>query len=62
MAKLTFVCPLTRRRVETEINLDAQSFAGLPRETTALPCPYCNEPHLLSEVSAWLGQLQTEHE
>ena len=59
---LKFMCPATGIEVDTGIELDAQSFAALPRESTKLVCPHCDEPHLLAGVSAWLGEIQTDFE
>jgi hypothetical protein len=56
MAPLKFICPRSGNEVDTGLDLDAQSFASLPRETTELSCPHCDEPHLLAGVSAWLGE------
>ena len=61
MAALKFLCPETGNVVDTEIDLDATSFARLPSEDTRLACPHC-EQHILAGVSAWLGQLQPEYE
>ena len=62
MAMLRFICPTTGHQVDTDLDLDAQSFAGLPRENTRLVCPYCSEPHLLAGVQAWLGEIEPEIE
>ena len=62
MPTLSFMCPVTGKVVDTGINLDAASFARLPRDSTELGCPPCNKPHLLAGVSAWLGELQPEYE
>jgi hypothetical protein len=48
--------------VDAEVDMDAASFAGLPRDKTELSCPHCNKPHVLAGVSAWLGELQPEYE
>jgi hypothetical protein len=61
MGPLKFICPSTSNQVDTGIEVDAQSFAGLPREITFLDCPHCPEPHQLARVSAWLGELHPEH-
>jgi hypothetical protein len=50
---------MTGNEVDTGLDLDAQSFAGLPRDTTELSCPHCDAPHVLAGVSAWLGELRT---
>jgi len=60
MAMLRFICPATGHQVDTDIELDAQSFAGLPRENTLLGCPYCHDSHLLAGVQAWLGEIEPE--
>ena len=62
MAALKFLCPETGNVVDTEIDLDATSFARLPSEDTRLACPHCEQPHILAGVYAWLGQLQPEYE
>ena len=62
MAVLKFMCPITRHHVDTGLELDAQSFANLSRESTGLVCPHCDQPHILASVSAWLGELQPEYE
>jgi len=54
---LNFVCPRTGHQVDTGFDLDATSFADLPREIIRLSCPHCDEPHLLAHISAWLGEL-----
>jgi hypothetical protein len=56
----TEIC-MTGHQVETDIDSDPQSFAGLPRDITTLTCPHCERPHLLAHV-AWLGELQSEYE
>jgi hypothetical protein len=62
MAALKFMCPVTGRHVDTGLELNAQSFANLSRESTELVCPHCDQPHILAGVSAWLGELQPEYE
>jgi len=62
MVLLKFICPATGNEVNTGLDIDAQSFAGMSRETTFLDCPHCPEPHQLAGVSAWLGELHPEHE
>jgi hypothetical protein len=62
MPPLRFICPATGNEVDTGIDLDVQSFAGLPRNITPFGCPHCDEPHLLAGVQAWLGELQPDHE
>jgi hypothetical protein len=57
----TEIC-MTGHQVETDIDSDPQSFAGLPRDITTLTCPHCEQPHLLEHVAAWLGELQSEYE
>ena len=55
MSVLKFVCPGTGNVVDTGMELDAQSFAHLPRNIATLGCPHCEQPHLLAHVQAWLG-------
>ena len=62
MAALNFMCPATGNVVDTGIDMDAASFASLPRDRTELSCPHCQKPHVLAGVSAWLGELQPEYE
>ena len=38
MAVLKFVCPTSGNLVDTGLDMDARSFAGLPRERTELSC------------------------
>jgi hypothetical protein len=62
MPLLRFVCPSTGQMVDTDIDLDAESFATLPRDATTLTCPYCSQPHLLAGVQAWLGDIESDRE
>lgn len=62
MPPLKFICPRTGKEVDTGIDLDVETFAALPRETAELDCPHCDKPHVLAGVSAWLGELQPDHE
>ena len=62
MAVLNFMCPVTGKVVDTGIDVDAASFASLPRDRTELSCPHCNKLHILAGISAWLGELQPECE
>ena len=62
MAALNFMCPATGNVVDRGIDMDAASFASLPRDRTELSCPHCQKPHVLAGVSAWLGELQPEYE
>jgi hypothetical protein len=62
MPPLKFMCPISGNAVDTGIDIDAASFASLPRDSTELSCSYCGEPHVLAGVSAWLGELQPEYE
>jgi hypothetical protein len=60
MAVLKFVCPVSDNEVDTGLDLDPTSFAGLRRDRTDLSCPHCPNPHRLATVQAWLGELQPE--
>jgi hypothetical protein len=62
MAVLKFLCPTSGNEVDTGLDLDARTFAGLLRDRTKLSCPHCPNPHLLATVQAWLGELQPEYE
>ena len=62
MPPLRFICPATGNEVDTDIDLDGQSFAALPRHITRFGCPHCDEPHRLAGMQAWLGELQSDHE
>ncbi len=62
MAVLKFLCPTSGNEVDTGLDLDARTFAGLLRDHTKLSCPHCPNPHLLATVQAWLGELQPEYE
>jgi hypothetical protein len=55
MALLKFNCPTTGREVDTGVDLDAQTFAALPRTITTLTCPHCEKPHLLAHVQGLAG-------
>ena len=59
MAPLKFICPATGNEVDTGIDVDPQSFAGLPRDTISFSCPHCDEPHVLAGVQAWLGDVES---
>ena len=48
MPPLRFICPATGNEVDTDIDLDGQSFAALPRHITRFGCPHCDEPHRLA--------------
>ena len=50
MPPLRFICPATGNEVDTDIDLDGQSFAALPRHITPFGCPHCDEPHLLAGI------------
>jgi len=54
--------PFDRTAGRYDIDLDAESFASLPRDATTLTCPHCNQPHLLAGVQAWLGDIELEHD
>jgi hypothetical protein len=51
---------LLDNQVDTGIRLNAQSFAGLPRDATELSFPHCSKAHLLAGVQAWLGDIEPE--
>jgi hypothetical protein len=53
MGALKFICPVTGNEVDTGLDLDAQRFAALPRDTTELSYPHCEKPHVLAGVSAF---------
>jgi len=56
------MCPISGNEVDTGIDMDAASFASLPRDRTELSCANCNKSHILAGISAWLGKLQPEYE
>ena len=62
MPPLRFLCPTTGHLVDTDIDLDVESFAALPSDVTTLTCPHCSQPHLLAGVQAWLGDIEPDHE
>jgi hypothetical protein len=41
MAVLKFLCPTSGNEVDTGLDLDARTFAGLLRDHTKLSCPHC---------------------
>src|SRR4249920_834655 len=55
MPLLRFVCPSTGQMVDTDIDLDAESFATLLRDATTLTCPHCSSAAPLGRRSsvAW---------
>ena len=55
MSVLKFVCPGTGNVADTGMELDAQSFADLPRNIATLGCPHCDQPHLLADVQLGLA-------
>jgi hypothetical protein len=61
MPVLRFVCPATGNQVETDIDLDAQGFADLPRDATTLACPHCDRPHLLAGLGSETSSLNTSN-
>ena len=58
MGALVFVCPATGLEVFTGLEMDHDSFAALPSVLPDLSCPHCPKPHQLSEVTAWLAEVQ----
>jgi hypothetical protein len=57
MSVLKFVCPGTDNAVDTGIDLDAKSFAHLPRYIATLSCHHCEQPHLLAMSKRGLATL-----
>jgi hypothetical protein len=55
MSALHFQCPATGRQVATGIEIDSASYSSLSKVVTQVSCPHCREPHILSDVSAWLA-------
>jgi hypothetical protein len=51
---LKFICPVNGKQVDTDIDLDEDSFASL-HDPTELGCPHCTDPHRLDNVQSWLG-------
>ena len=51
---LRFICPTTGKQVDTEVDLDVDSFASLD-DGTELGCPHCADTHRLDSVQgvAW---------
>ena len=58
---LKFICPVNGKQVDTDIDLDEDSFASL-QDATELGCPYCADTHRLDEVQCWLGDTIPEFE
>ena len=56
MGILAFICPATGQKVSTGLETDPDSFASLPNGVSEVHCPYCSEPHLLSDIWAWLSE------
>ena len=53
MPRLKFICPVTSKTVDTGVDIDEDSFAGL-RDDTELGCPHCAKPHRIDEIAGWL--------
>ena len=51
---LKFICPVNGKQVDTDIDLDEDSFASL-HDATELGCPHCTDTHRLDNVQSWLG-------
>ena len=58
---LKFICPVNGKQVDTDIDLDEDSFASL-HDFTELGCPHCADPHRLDNVQSWLGDTIPEFE
>jgi hypothetical protein len=54
MSILLIRCPHTGRPISTGIEVDAETFAGLPDVLSYLPCPECGLNHAWWVREAWL--------
>jgi endogenous inhibitor of DNA gyrase (YacG/DUF329 family) len=54
MAILFVKCPHTGRPIHTGLEVDPQSFAGLPDVLSHVKCPECGLDHALWTREAWL--------
>ncbi len=54
MGALKFTCPNAKVEVFSGLDRDPESLSKLPANDTTLYCPYCDEPHLLADVEAWI--------
>jgi hypothetical protein len=61
MAPLRFICPATGNQVDTGVDLDEEGFATLD-DDTELGCPHCDDTHRISQVQAWLGDVEPDFE
>jgi hypothetical protein len=55
MSVLFFVCPDTGREVSAHINIDPDSFRGLPPVLSDIKCPDCGSIHNLFNVPTRLS-------
>jgi hypothetical protein len=56
MGILLIKCPHTSRPISTGIEVDADTFAGLPDVLLYLTCPECGLTHAWWSREAWLGE------
>ena len=54
MGALKFICPETDVEIESGLDRNPESFFKLPADAIQLFCPYCDQPHLLADVKAWI--------
>ena len=52
---------MTGKQVDTDVDLDEDSFAKLD-DGTELGCPHCADTYRLDNVQAWLGDAIPEFE
>ena len=55
MSVLFFVCPDTGREVSSNIDIDPDSFRGLPPVQSDIRCPDCGQIHNLFNVPVRLS-------
>jgi hypothetical protein len=55
MGVLFFVCPQSGQEVSSNIDIDADSFRGLPPVLSDIKCPDCGELHNLFNVATRLS-------
>lgn len=59
MGALKYTCPEMKIEILSGLDRDAEAFSKLPPDTK-LYCPYCDEPHFLADVEAWIDGEQNK--
>jgi hypothetical protein len=56
MAKIFTNCPVSGQPIDTGIEIDEESFAGLKNFVGRVFCPYCAIEHGWTKDKAWLAE------